>query len=98
MTHALSDEARKHRDGCDIPRLADAAEWRLRNRLLLEIAARHAQVSIAFGFDRSRIDGVYPNLFRPEFFRQHTRDRVDRAFGSVINSRRRWREGMSPAN
>src|ERR1700759_1547577 len=82
----------EYRDIGDVVRAADAAERRPLQGALFEIAADDADGAGTFGFHQTGIDGVDPDLARPEFLGEHPRDAVDRRLGAGIDGAARRRE------
>jgi hypothetical protein len=65
--------------------LADATERSLRDGGLLEIRSDDAAAVGAFSLDHAGIDGVDPDLLRPELSGEHAGDGVNRALGAGVN-------------
>src|SRR5438309_4599493 len=81
----------KSRDRRNVLRLAETAERRLRNHLLLKVAARESQRVKAFSLDSTWIDRVHANLLWPKFLGQHPGNGTHRTFGRRVNYARRRR-------
>src|SRR6266581_7562037 len=69
----------------DVPRLANATEWRLRFDLLAHIAFRNAGRVRSFRFHHAGPNGVDANFARAEFRGERTRDRIHRPFRATVN-------------
>ena len=78
---------REHSNWCYVVRLSDPPKWRLRDKLLLEIATDDASSMGALSFDPTRIDRIDPNFPRTQLLRQHAGHRVDRAFRRGVDDR-----------
>src|SRR2546430_413849 len=63
--------------GGNVPRLADAAQRRLRDGLALEVAGDNPGAMGALGLYHARIDGVDPDFARPQLLGERPRDRID---------------------
>jgi hypothetical protein len=70
----------EHRDRRYIVRLSGSPKRRLRDKLLLEIAADVAHGTCTLSIGKAWIDRVDPNFARTQLLRQHAGHRVDRAF------------------
>src|SRR5260370_41238772 len=64
----------KDRDSRDVSRLPGAAQRSLRGRVLLEVGADEARGVRALGFDDAGVDGVDPDLLRPQLPGEDARD------------------------
>src|SRR5215469_12125757 len=76
----------EHRDWRDVIRLAKAAQRRLRDHLLREVASDYATAMSPLGFHATRIDRVDADFLRAQLFRQDSRYCIDGAFGRGINN------------
>src|ERR1700736_607678 len=77
----------EHGNWCYVVRLSGPPKWRLRDKLLLEIAADVAHSTCTLSIGKARIDRVDANFPRPKLLRQHASHRVDRAFRRGVDDR-----------
>src|SRR2546425_12255772 len=82
----------KSRDRRNILRLAEATERRLRNHLLLKVAARESQCVKAFSLDSTWVDRVHANLLWPKFLGQYPGNGTHCTLGRRVNYTRRRRQ------
>src|SRR5437588_10493412 len=82
----------KSRDRRNVLRLAETAERRLRNHLLLKVAARESQRVKPFSLNSTWVDRVHANLLWPKFLGQYPRNGTHRALSRCVNHTRRRRQ------
>src|SRR2546428_14065563 len=73
------------RDGSDVSRLPGAAQRGLRGRVLLPVGADEAPGARALGVDHARVDGVDPDLLRPQLAGEDARNPVDGGLGAGVH-------------
>src|SRR6266478_7773867 len=80
------------RDGSNVNRLPGAAQRGLRGRVLLPVGADEAPGARALGVDHARVDGVDPDLLRPQLAGEDARNPVDGGLGAGVHRAVRRRD------